>query len=992
MVVNNNFGRLESGGLEIDRGKPLNFKFNGGIYQGYQGDTLASALLANGIKTVGRSFKYHRPRGILSAGFEETNAIVQISGKQSEPNVLATTLPLYEGLEAHSVNCWPGVRFDIGAINEFLHRFFPAGFYYKTFMWPNNRWKFYGYFMRRAAGLGRAPEYPDDHVRYEKRYWHCDILVVGAGPAGLAAALAAARSGARVMLVDNRIHAGGSLPDYIREIDGRPAGTWVSRTVGELDGLENVIRLNRSTAVGFYDHNMVYVVEHCPEREWLRERLWRVRAKKVIHATGSVERPLTFVDNDRPGIMLSSAVSSYITRYAVAPGSEVLYFTNNNSAYEHAFLAARHGIRVAAVVDTREKVRKEIVAKASDEGVEVVTGGTIVEVLGKQGVYGVKTARLDKLEQTRHIACDLICLSGGWNPSIQLQSQSGALPVYDETIAGFVPGKPVQNEVSAGSAAGSFELASCLEDGLIKGRDAAAGLGYDAPAIDVPATTEESGLDIARIWELPATRQDGRAFLDFQTDVSTDDIRLALRENYASVELVKRYTTAGMGIDQGKIGNMNIIGVIAEMTASSISEIGTTTYRPMVSPVSFGVIAGKDGGDVMFPKRRSPIPEWSESTRAYMTQSGMFYRRPYSIPRPGETGDEAIRREALAARNNIAIYDGTPLGKFELKGPDSTRFLNLVYTSKCDDMAVGGGRLGFMLREDGTMFDDGVCFRMEDKHWFMFTSSGGAEKVYARLQELLQCEYRDYQVYLTDVTEQWVNICVCGPRVRELLQKVGTDISLDNDSFPFMGIRTGNIAGHATRIARVGFSGELSFEINVPADYGSDLWQTLIEAGEEFGITAIGTEALLLLRLEKGFIMPALEGDGYVSMYDAGMAWLVNRNKPDFIGKYALERARHESENRPHIVGLIPEGNQFVPPDGAPLIDPYAESESKRMIGHVTAGGCSPNLGHSIALAQLLNGHNRLGETVTISTAEKTEPATVCEPVFFDKNGDRMRN
>ena len=991
MALSENLFRLPAGG-RIDRSKPVKFKFNGKTLTGYAGDTLASALLANGVKLVGRSFKYHRPRGIMSAGIEETNAVVQLVGEEDEPGVIATVIPIYEGLETASVNCWPDVRWDAGAIIARLHRFFPAGFYYKTFMWPNNWWNVYGYLIRRMAGLGKAPTTHDPDERYEKRHHHCDVLIIGAGPAGLAAALAAGESGARVMLVDEQVEAGGSLLNGEREINGKPGLDWVSDCVRRIRRLPEVVHLQRATAVGYYDHNMVYVLEHEPERSWLRERLWRVRAKRVVIAAGAMERPLVFPDNDRPGVMLASAAAAYVNRYGVRPGARAVVVTNNDSAYEAAMILARRQVEVAAVLDVRPQISDELGKLADKAGIKVLTHHGIKSVKGKKSVSGLVASPLHDLSREHHYVCDLVCTSGGWNPALHLQSQSGAKPVYSEKIAGFVPGASVQAETTIGAANGSFDLDACLTAGLEAGQQAARLTGHDPVESQPPVAGPEIAFSVKALWELPCTGTNKPAFLDFQNDVTTEDIRLALRENYASVELVKRYTTAGMGIDQGKTSNVNTIGLIAGLTGTEPAEVGTTTYRPLYSPASFGAWAGIDQEEIIFPARRTPVTEWFEKHRANFDEAGALWRRPFQIPRNGETPAEAVNREALSVRTGVGIYDGTPLGKIEINGPDAVTLLNRVYTNSWDNLPVGMGKFGFMLSEDGRMFDDGVTFRLNEGHYLMTTGSGVATAVHTHLERLLQCEWRDLQVYLTEVTEQWANICVCGPLAREVMVNAGTDIDLDRETFPFMAIRSGKVGGFAARVARVSYTGELSFEINVRARDGLAMWEALMEAGREYDITPVGSETSLLLRLEKGFIAAWAEGDGYANLHDAGMDWVVDDSKQDFIGKRSLEETRKSGGVRPHIVGLVPEDPEFVPPDGAPIIDPDETDEAKKMLGHVTAGGYSPNLGHAIALAQLQNGRERTGDTITISTVARTARASVTEPVFIDPAGERMRS
>lgn len=952
---------------------------------------MASALLANGVVCVGRSFKYHRPRGILTAGVDEPNAIVQLTGALDEPNIPATCLELREGLEARSVNCWPSLRWDVGAVNDRLHALLPAGFYYKTFLWPPQSWNFYGSLLRRAAGLGRAPTRYDRNERYEKRFHHCDVLVVGAGPAGLAAALAAGRSGARVMLVDEQCEAGGQMLSRGGAL-GSEATTWVASLVAELARLPEVLHLQRAAAVGYYDHNMVYVSEFSPVTAWLRERLWRVRARRVVLATGAMERPLVFADNDRPGVMLASAAVTYVERFAVVPGRSAVVITNNDTGYDSALSLARGGIRVSAIVDVRRQGPLDRTRAARDLQIEVLRGYTVIGVRGGPAVEAIIVAPVAAVHARRIIECDLIGMSGGWNPTVQLHAQSGARTRYDPRIAAFVPGQSIQPEQSAGAAAGAHGILESIRQGSDAGARAAYELGFNAMPVPVPMGFDPWEYSIEPAWELTGSKRGSRAFVDFGHDVTVGDIKLALQENYESVELVKRYTTVGMAIDQGKLGNVNTIGIIAAAKGIDPGSVGTTTFRPLYQPVSFGAWAGQDRGPLILPVRRTPITPWFERVGAHFNEAGELFRRPFHIPLPGESARDAVCREALAVRNAAGIYDGTPLGKFELNGPDVVTLLNRVYTNRWDFLKIGMGRFGWMLHDDGRLFDDGVTFRLGRQHYLMTTGSSVASAVHAHLERLLQCEWQDLSVFVTSVTEQWANICICGPRAREVLENASTDLDLSPTAFPFMAIRTGKVAGFDSRVARVSYTGELSFEVNVRARDGLALWGALMAAGKPFGITPVGSETSLLLRLEKGFIAAWAEGDGYVTPPDAGLDWNIDNTKEDFIGKRALARDRNVGGPRPHIVGLLPVDAEFVPPDGAPLVDPKASSEFGRMIGHVTAAGYSPNVGRSIALAQLEDGHTRIGEQVTISTVERKELAMVTRPIFIDTDGHRMRS
>ena len=986
--------RLPTGGTLIDRSARLRFRFNGRHYEGHPGDTLASALMANGVRLVGRSFKYHRPRGIVAAGAEEPNAIVQLDGEDDEPNVRATTLPLRAGLSARSVNCWPSVGFDLGAVNDRLSPLLPAGFYYKTFMGTfmglPGGWNVYGRLVRRMAGLGTAPRGADRRT-YEKRFHHCDVLVAGAGPAGIQAALAAARSGARVMLADDGPVAGGMLLDGDAEIGGGPAVGWVANAVAELDSLPNVVRLAGATVAGYYDHNLLTVVEMSPEQSWIDERMWKVRARRVVLATGAAERPLVFADNDRPGVMLAGAALACVRRYAVRPGRRAVAVTNNNSTYRAVAALVEAGIEVPVLADIRHRPPTLLVAELAARGVEVLRGHAVA------GVGGVRTARAafvapaGRSAERRRVACDLVLCSGGWSPRVHLHSQSGGRPVYDAAHACFVPGAGVQAERSAGACNGAFGLRGALEQGWRAGSEACRALGFAAPSADIPECSEDPPLDIEPCWEVPPVRPRAKAFVDLQNDVTANDIRLAEQEGFRSVEHVKRYTTAGMGTDQGKLGNVNAIGILSEALAEAPGAVGTTTYRPPYTPVSFGVIAGNEKGDLVLPWRRTALTDRIEAAGAVMFEAGAGYRRPSFFPRAGEDMASAVAREALACRTAAGMYDGSPLGKFELHGPDTAVFLNRVFANRFDDPAVGTGRFGWLLREDGRLLDDAVVFRLGRHHWWMFAGTGAADHVHKHLERLLQIEWPQLEVYLTVVTSQWTNICVCGPKARDVLESAGTGASLAPDALPFITMRTMTVAGVPARVARAGYTGELSFEINVPARHGGHVWESLAKAGEPFGLTLIGSEASMVMRCEKGFVSAGFEGDGIVNPFDAGCGWAVDMDKGDFIGRRSLARDRNVGGVRPNVVGLLPEDPSFVPPDGTPLVAAGAPAEAPPVIGYVSQACHSPNVGRSIALAVLDDGRRRLDERIEIAAIDRRASALVTRPCFVDPGGGRMR-
>ena len=983
--------RLDAGGTLIDRSRRVRFRFNGKDCEGHPGDTLASALMANGVRLVGRSFKYHRPRGIVAVGAEEPNAIVQLDGDDDEPNVRATTLALREGLSARSVNCWPGVGFDLAAIGDRLARLLPAGFYYKTFMGLPGGWNFYGRYVRHMAGLGTAPRNPGRRA-YEKRFHHCDVLVAGAGPAGLQAALAAARAGARVMIADDGAAPGGMLLDAAAEIDGRPAGEWVAKAAAELDSIPEVVRLERATVAGYYDHNLLTVVELSPAQSWIEERLWKVRARRVVLATGASERPLVFADNDRPGVMLGSAALAYLRRFGVRPGERAVAVTNNDSAYRTVLELVEAGVEVPVLADVRMRPPEALVAALGAQGVEVMRGHAVVGVAGTRAVEAALVAPPDRAgDSRRRVDCDLVLGSGGWSPRVHLHSQSGGRPAYDDVHACFVPGGSVQAERSAGACNGAFGLRAALEQGWRAGSEACAKLGFLAPATDVPECPRDRPLDIEPCWEIPSFRPRAKAFVDLQNDVTAADIRLAEQEGFRSVEHMKRYTTAGMGTDQGKLGNVNAVGILSETLAESPAAVGTTTYRPPYAPVSFGVIAGRDAGEIVLPARRTALTDWIEDAGAMMFEAGAGYRRPSYFPRDGERMEEAVAREALACRTSAGMYDGSPLGKLELHGPDVAVFLNRVYTNRWDDLAVGRGRFGWMLREDGRLLDDGITFRLAEDRWWMFAGTGASAHVEKHLERLLQMEWPELRVYLTVVTSQWTNVCVCGPQARAVLAAAGVGTSLAPDAFPFMSMRGTTVAGIPARVARAGYTGESSFEINVAARHGVRLWEALVEAGAQFGLTLVGSEASMVMRCEKGFVSAGFEGDGIVNPFDAGCGWAVDMDKGDFIGRRSLVRDLDVGGVRPNVVGLLPDDPSFVPPDGTPLVPAGAAQQAPPVIGYISQACYSPNVGRAIALAVLDDGRRLIDGRVDIAAIDRRAPARVTRPCFVDRAGGRMR-
>ena len=964
--------RLGGGGL-IDRTKTLNFTFNGRPYRGFEGDTLASALLANGVRLTARSFKYHRPRGIVGSGVEEPSTLVELMGEDASGNRPVTTVPLREGLVAKSVNCWPSPEFDIGAVNQLFARFIPAGFYYKTFKWPN--WHLYEPSIRKAAGLAGAPVEAPKSGHFENRYAHCDLLIAGAGPAGLMAALAAGRVGQRVMLVDEGMQAGGSLLNRKLTIEGKPAMDWVATTVCELDAMPNVTQLQNATVWGYREHNFVMVNERAPEHPSILERNWRVRAARVLCSTGAIERTLVFGNNDRPGVMLASAIQAYVNRYAVRPGKRAVIFTNNNSAYGVAADMAAAGIDIAAIIDSRETVPDA--ARAAVPKQEILSGHVVYSTHGGRLVKAVSVMPSNG-GATRRIACDLLAVSGGWNPAVHLWSQSRGTLAYDEALSTFRPDTPAQNAISAGAANGDLTLA----DALRSGAEAGAG-GGKTP--EIPAS-DDLPYAVEPIWRVEQAR--GKAFLDMQNDVSVDDVHLALREGYDNVEHVKRYTTGGMGIDQGKVGNINIIGTVAIQKGLPLDEVGTTTFRAPYTPVSFGAIGGIREGSVSLPYRHTPITAWNLANGAFMYESGARWRRPGYFPRTGEGFQDAVNRECRAVRNDVGVYDGSPLGTFELKGRDVDKFLDHLYTNIMSTLKPGRARYGLMLSDDGLVADDGVALRLSKDRWIISTSTGHADAMNAHMEEILQTEFPDYNVFITTVTSQWNNVTICGPKAREVMEALGTAIDISPETLPFMAFAAGHVAGIPARVVRVSFTGELSFEVNVAPRDLLALWEMTLEVGAPFGIAPIGSEANHVLRVEKGFLSLGHEVDGPIDPYDLGLGWAMSKKKADYLGKRSVALRRDGTTDRRELVGVIPEPDRMIP-EGAPLTP---GGERKATEGFVTACVYSTVHDRWVGLALLENGHSRHGETVHVRLNEGVIPARVTPPIHYDPEGERLRS
>lgn len=996
--------RLDHGG-RIDRSKRIAFRFNGKTLSGYEGDTLASALLANQVSIVGRSFKLHRPRGIFGSGAEEPNAIMQVGkGASTLPNLKATQVDLYDGLEAWSTKGWPSVNFDVAEVIDVAGRVLSAGFYYKTFMFPGSWWEIYERIIRRSAGFGRAPELPDPDF-YEHRNAHCDVMVVGAGPAGLMAALSAAQSGARVIIADEQSEFGGQLLSSKELIDALPPGEWLEKTVNALSEMDNVTRLSRSTVFGYFDQNFLTIAQSCTDHLGpvaggnVRQRLWRVRARQVVLAQGAFERPLVFCNNDRPGVMLASAVSTYLNRYAVCPGRSAVVFTNNDSAYQAALDVQAAGIVVHAIVDSRPDAAGSLGQEAKAAGIPVLAGHLVVEAIGRKRVSGVKIARWsgdasENVQTVINIKCDLLAVSGGWSPAVHLHSQAGGKNDWDDALHCFVPGETAQANISAGACKGQWSLESCLREGIDAGNAAAKACGFPVAEIPVAKCRPIETNPVQALWRVPAEKDPDRCpkqFVDFQTDASVADIRLAVREGYRNVEHVKRYTAMGFGTDQGKLGNINGMAVVAECLDLSIPEVGTTTFRPAYTPVTFGMCAGESVGALFDPVRKTAIQPWHDVAGARFENVGQWIR-PWYFPQQGEDLQAAVARECLATRRSVGIMDASTLGKIDVQGPDAVRFLERIYTHDVAAMKPGRCAYGIMLGEDGMLKDDGVMARLGEQHFYLTTTTGGAAAVMSWLELWLQTEWPDLEVYLTSLTDHYSTIAVAGPNSRKVVQKLGCNIDLESSAFTFMSVKDCEIAGIPAQVFRVSFSGELAFELNVDSSYAHHIWTLLMDAGKEYDITPYGTETMHVLRAEKGFVIVGQDTDGSVSPLDLGMNWLISKNK-DFIGKRSLARPDSSRKDRKQLVGLLSSDNTTVLPEGTQLVEDPSAAKPVPMCGHISSSYFSPSLAHPIAMALVTSGRARKGKTVYAALADGSSlPVKLVSPVFYDPKGERQND
>ena len=990
--------RNASGG-RIDRAQPLNFKFDGESYRGFAGDTLASALLANGVHLVGRSFKYHRPRGILSAGAEEPNALVTVirDAARSTPNLRATQVELYEGLIAESQNRWPSLKLDFGRINDALSAFFPAGFYYKTFMWPKKAWKaIYEPLIRRAAGLGRAPTQPDPD-RYAHRYAHCEVLIVGSGPAGLAAALKAAELGARVILCEQSSEFGGSLLTDTAMVDGQPPAAWVQQAVATLARNPRVSLLARTTAFGYFPHNLIglnqRLTDHLtnPPPRCARERLWQVRARSVVLATGAIERPLIFPGNDRPGIMLSSAAQTYLNRYGVRVGSRAVIVTCGDPSYQTALELRAAGVVIAAIADLRAAVNGPLPEAVRRAGISVLPGSTVIGTDGDLRVAGITLGVVQdgRVQTTQRISCDAVLMSGGDTPSVHLFSQSRGKLEWRENLSAFIPGQCAERTQSAGACRGIYELQAVLADGAAAGAAAASSLAPAARAAN-SASPSILGAAASYLGPLPhAAAGSEKSFVDWQHDVTTQDLALATREGFQSIEHVKRYTTTGMATDQGKTSNLNAMAIVAKHLGVTIPQVGLTTFRMPYTPISFGSFAGASRGDLFDPVRTTPMHAWANAKGAVFENVGTWKRARY-FPRDGEDLHAAVARECVAVRGSCGIFDATTLGKIEVVGADAAEFMNRLYINNWSNLGVGRSRYGILLRDDGFIYDDGVVARIAADRFHVTTTTGGAPRVLALMEDYRQTEWPDLKVWLTSTTEQWAVIAVQGPNSRRVIESLMDGIDISAAAFPHMSVARGRICGVPMLLFRVSFSGELGFEINVPADHGLKIWEAVYAAGSAHGITAYGTESMHVLRAEKGYIIVGQDTDGTVTPDDAGLSWAIGKNKADFVGKRSLQRPSMLTVNRKQLVGLRTKDPRIVLEEGAQVAERPGQKPPMELIGHVTSSYWSSVLGYSVALGLVAGGRARLGQTLHVPMPHGDIAVEVTSPVFYDPQGARI--
>ena len=987
----------------VDQTNRISFKFDGKTYFGFKGDTLASALLSNGIHLVGRSFKYHRPRGIMTCGSEEPNAICQINPGTdlTEPNVRATEIELYEGLEASSQNCWPNVNFDIGGINIFISPFIPAGFYYKTFMWPKSFWKnIYEPLIRKSAGLGKSPTLPDPDL-YDHKHIHCDVLVIGGGISGIIAAKIAAKSGSNTILIDDKNTLGGSTIFQNNEnfkINDEISKDWLFQEIEELKKLKNLTIKTRTSVAAYHSYNYLLAKENLTDHlsknnktSNIRQRLWKIRSNKVIIASGAIERPLVFNNNDRPGIILASSVNKYLNFYGVICGENNFVFTNNDSAYETALSLFEKGIQIK-IIDIRKKTNSKIVKRVEKLGIDIYWNSTVTNTFGYRKLNSIEIMNLSEdgtnvIGKKIKVKCDCLAISGGWTPMVHMHTQSGGKLNFRESDQVFLPKELGSEHISVGSCNGDFELDDIIKNTNEKVKSL---LNLKETEFEKTYVSCSKELDKRNLWLLPnkITLGKTKSFIDFQNDSTAKDIKLALREGFRSIEHVKRYTTTGMATDQGKLSNMHALGIIAETAGVKMGTLGTTTFRPPFTPLTFGAIVGRNVGQFFDITRRTSIHEWHIKNNAKFENVGQW-KRPWYYPKENENMYQAVQRESKAARDSAGILDASTLGKIDIQGSDASEFLNRVYTNAWSKLAIGKCRYGLMLNEDGMVYDDGVTTRLGENHFLMTTTTGGAANVLSKLEDYLQTEWPELDVFLTSVTDQYSTASICGPNSKKILMKLFPNVNFNDDDFPHMSFKNSTINNINCRIMRISFTGELSYEINIEAKYGKSLWEKCIEVGKDFNITPYGTETMHLLRAEKGFIIVGQDTDGTMTPIDLQMDWIVSKKKYDFIGKRSLYRSDTIKEDRKQLVGLLTEDPKEILEEGAQIVSDVSKKPVE-MLGHVTSSYFSPNLNKSIALAVVRNGKKMKGQKLIVPMENKNINVIVSDSIFLDKENKRL--
>lgn len=976
--------RRVSAGAHVNLNRPVSFTFDGKSYRGFAGDTLASALLANDVTLVGRSFKYHRPRGFVSAGVEEPNGLFTLgTGDRTEPNIPGTMVDLVDGLTARSQNAWPSVGFDLMAVNQLAAPLFQSGFYYKTFMGPTKgAWMFYEPFIRRAAGLGEATRQFDPD-RYESRYDFCDVLVIGSGAAGLAAALTAGRTGARVYLVEqDSLLGGGLLAEPRQEI-------WRRDRVAEIDRLRNVTAKTHTTAIGLYDDNQVVLVERRdhlkpdPAKGQSRQVLTMLRTKSIVFATGAIERPLVFSNNDRPGVMLASALRTYLNRFGVAPAERAVIATNNDTAYATAFELAAVGVKVF-VADTRAQVAGDLLADASRIGVTVYAGTGVADVSGRGRLHQVTLSGT----HTENISCDVLAISGGWSPTVHLTSHNGIKPVYDQRIAGFVPGGFAASHFGAGAVLGTFGLKGAIAEGIAAAAKASAIAGFTSEAGELPDVRQDDRpYSIEPLWTAP-NQGKGKAFVDIQNDVTAKDIKIAHQEGYQSVEHLKRYTTLGMGTDQGKTSNINALAAMAGLRDVPLSQAGTTTFRPPYTGVALGAIAGRGIKKHFRPTRLSPLHDWHKANGCTFIEAGPWLRSWY-YAWAGDTPATAYVKEMEVVRRGVGLADVSSLGKIDVQGPDAAEFLNRVYVNGFAKLPVRKARYGVMLNDDGVVLDDGTTTRITETQFYLTTTTAQAGEVMSWLEYLLQVHWTDLKVHVTSLTDEWGGMALSGPKSREALQLAFPGVDVSNEGLPYMGCLEFDFEGAPVRLLRLSFSGELAYEIHQPADYSIPLWEHILKKAAPLGIKPYGLEALASLRIEKGHVA-GLELDHRNTLDDLGLGKMAAKEK-DFVGKKLRLRENLQAPERWSLVGL-----ELLEPDkklrGGAILFSTGDEIKGHGRGYITSVTWSVELQKTIALALYNGGLKHVGEEIICAFPLKNEQtrARIVSPHFIDPKGERL--